>query len=65
MNDISPYNVTNSGLDVETSRRIAYAQFADPVFMQYQRGEATKQEWLDIVQAIKDANPYPVEEEQA
>lgn len=57
--EISPYNLTNSGLDVETSRRIAYTQFADPVFFQYQRGEKTEQEWLDIVQAIQEANPYP------
>jgi uncharacterized protein HemY len=35
---------------------------SDAVFMKYQRGEATKQEWLDAVQAINDANPYPVKE---
>jgi hypothetical protein len=27
--------------------------------MQYQRGDATEQEWLDAVQAVKDAHPYP------
>jgi hypothetical protein len=35
---------------------------SDAVFLKYQRGEATKQEWLDAVQAINDANPYPVKE---
>jgi hypothetical protein len=33
---------------------------SDSVFMKYQRGEASKQEWLDAVKAINDANPYPV-----
>lgn len=35
---------------------------SDAVFMKYQRGEATEQEWLDAVQAINDAHPYPVKE---
>jgi len=29
------------------------------LFFEYQRGEATEQEWLDAVQAVKDAHPYP------
>lgn len=49
--------------DEITSRRQAgYQSTSDPIFMQYQRGEATEQEWLDAVQAVKDANPYPVQE---
>lgn len=44
---------------VTVVRQVAYQQISDPVFMQYQRGEATEQEWLDAVQAVKDANPYP------
>ena len=47
---------------VTYSRQWAYQQTADPIFMQYQRGEATEQQWLDAVQAVKDANPYPVKE---
>jgi hypothetical protein len=27
---------------------------ADPLFFKYQRGEATKQEWLDKIQEIRD-----------
>jgi hypothetical protein len=42
------------------ARQSAYQQTADPIFMQYQRGEATEKEWLDAVEAVKDANPYPV-----
>lgn len=47
---------------VTSARQSEYAQKADPIFMQYQRGEATEQEWLDAVQAIKEANPYPAQE---
>lgn len=48
---------------VTVARQQGYQQTSDPIFMQYQRGEATEQEWLDAVQAVKDANPYPVKEE--
>jgi hypothetical protein len=44
---------------VEQARQHAYQQTADPLFFQYQRGEITEQEWLDAVQAVKDAHPYP------
>jgi hypothetical protein len=44
---------------VEQARQVAYRETSDPLFFQYQRGDATEQEWLDAVQAVKDANPYP------
>jgi len=44
---------------VEQARQVAYRETADPIFFQYQRGDATEQEWLDAVQAVKDAHPYP------
>jgi len=46
---------------VTVARQADYQSTSDPIFMQYQRGEATEQEWLDAVQAVKDANPYPVQ----
>jgi len=46
---------------VTADRQAGYTALSDPIFMQYQRGEATEQEWLDAVQAVKDANPYPVQ----
>lgn len=46
---------------VEQARQSAYQASADPLFFQYQRGTATEQEWLDAVQAVKDAHPYPVD----
>ena len=47
---------------VTVARQAGYQQTSDPIFMQYQRGEATETEWLDAVQGVKDANPYPVKE---
>lgn len=46
---------------VTVARQQGYQSTSDPIFMQYQRGEATEQAWLDAVQAVKDANPYPVQ----
>jgi len=48
--------------DVKAARHLAYTapNGSDAVFMKYQRGEATKQEWLDAIQVVNDANPYPV-----
>jgi hypothetical protein len=48
-------------LDAETSRALAYAAEADPLFFKYQRGEATQQDWLDKVEEIRVRYPYPEE----
>lgn len=45
---------------VEEARLQGYQRTADPIMAQWLRGEKTEQEWLDAVQAVKDANPYPV-----
>jgi len=44
---------------IETQRRNAYTQEADPLFFSYQRGEVTEQEWLDAVDSIRARYPYP------
>lgn len=44
---------------VQEARRQAYQRDADPLFFGFQRGDNTEQAWLDAVQAVKDANPYP------
>lgn len=44
---------------VQEVRLRAYQRDADPLFFGFQRGDNTEQEWLDAVQAVKDANPYP------
>ena len=46
---------------VEADRQIAYRNTADPIFFEFQRGDKTEQEWLDAVQAVKDAHVYPVD----
>ena len=46
---------------VQKARQTAYQSESDPVFFDYQRGEVTEQDWLDAVQAVKDAHPYPVD----
>ena len=45
--------------EAEANRRAAYIAEADPLFFKVQRGEATEQEWLDAVQAIKARYPKP------
>ena len=44
---------------VEQARRAEYQATTDPMFFEFQRGDVTEQAWLDAVQAVKDANPYP------
>ena len=44
---------------VEQARHAAYITDADPLFFKWQRGTGTEQAWLDAVQAVKDAHPYP------
>jgi len=44
---------------IEDDRRRAYSKVSDPIFFSWQRGENSEQDWLDTVQVIKDANPYP------
>jgi hypothetical protein len=48
---------------VRAARHAAYAapDGPDAIFLQWQRGDATEQDWLDAVQAVKDAHPYPVQ----
>lgn len=43
---------------VANLRKQAYIEEADPLFFKYQRGDATKEEWLAAVNAIKIRYPY-------
>ena len=47
--------------EVRLARHAAYAapDGPDAIFLQWQRGDATEQDWLDAVAAVKDAHPYP------
>ena len=44
---------------VEQARLVAYEKISDPLFFKWQRGDATQEQWLAAVQAVKDAHPYP------
>jgi hypothetical protein len=47
------FNITQ-----KQNRQIAYTQESDPIFMKYQRGEATKEEWEAKVAEIVARYPY-------
>lgn len=49
--------VVEPPVDTDALRRKSYEATADPLFFKWQRGEATKQEWLDAVQAVRDQHP--------
>ena len=44
---------------VENNRRNAYRNESDPLFLKWQRGDATEQEWLDKIKEIKERFPKP------
>lgn len=43
--------------DAEKKRASAYKEESDPIFFKWQRGEATKEEWLNKVAEIKQRHP--------
>jgi len=43
---------------VQEQRKIMYARVSDPVFFEWQRGEASQQDWLNAVQSVKDKYPH-------
>lgn len=54
--------VAHQSTDVDAVRRSAYERTADPIFFRWQRGDATEQEWLDAVAAVKAEYPDPPEQ---
>jgi hypothetical protein len=46
---------------VQKQRQAAYQSSSDPVFFDFQRGEASEADWLAAVEAVKVAYPYPVD----
>jgi hypothetical protein len=43
-------------------RGMAYKEYADPVFFKYQRGDATKEGWLEAIAKVKSDFPRPTQE---
>ena len=44
---------------VRKNRAEAYTEESDPLFLKWQRGEATEQDWLDKIAEIKERFPKP------
>ena len=50
----------NQYAQVETTRRTQYEAQSDGLFFEWQRGTNTQAAWETAVQAVKNANPYPL-----
>lgn len=47
------------GSEQKAARQTAFVAEADPLFFQWQAGEATEEEWKAKRQEIRDRYPYP------
>lgn len=45
--------------EIKELRRLGYAQFSDPIFFKWQRGERTEQDWVDAIAQVDALYPYP------
>lgn len=52
-----PAEPTPPAPDIDELRRAAYEARSDPKFFKWQRGEASEQDWLDEVAAIRAEYP--------
>ena len=50
--------------EAKEARRQAYMRISDPVYMQWQRGLKTEQDWLDAVAQVEANYPIPGEGEE-
>ena len=55
------FTVENLNEHARKNREREYKNMADPLFMEFKRGEIAEQVWLDAVQAIKEQYPYATE----
>jgi uncharacterized membrane protein len=44
--------------EAKQKRAVAYKEEADILFFKYQRGEVTKEEWLNKIKEIRNRYPY-------
>ena len=51
------YSIKN----IKQARQEAYQKESDPIFFQWQRGEAEEQDWKNAVKLIEERYPYPEE----
>lgn len=59
--EIAALNKPPTAEDQEALRKAAYIAESDPLFFKYQRGAATKEEWLAKIEEIKARYPDPAE----
>lgn len=52
--------VKNTGDQTKEKRRRAYQKYADPIYFQWKRGTKSEQDYLNIVEEIKQQLPYPL-----
>ena len=52
------FSVENLNEHARKNRELEYKHIADPLFMEWKRGEIEEQVWLDAVQEIKNKFPY-------
>ncbi len=45
--------------NLSRSRRFAFEEHSDPLFLKVWRGEVSEQEWLDSVEMVRSMYPYP------
>lgn len=45
--------------EAQEARRQAYVRISDPIYMQWQRGLKTEQDWLDAVAQVEKDFPVP------
>ena len=55
------FTVENLNEHARQNRQRDYTLIADPLFMEWKRGEIEEQVWLDAVQEIKNKFPYHTE----
>jgi hypothetical protein len=56
------WDKTQKAVDADQVKAARLARFqveADPIFFQYQRGQATEKQWLDAVKKIETDLPLP------
>ena len=58
-----PISAEQQRENAKQARWLEFTRHADPLFMKYERGEETKQKWLDMVEEIRQRHPYPEDEE--
>lgn len=47
------------GKEIEEKRRLAYQKYSDALFFKWQRGDGSEEEYINMIEYIKQQLPYP------